>query len=516
VKIEGMSIMGMHLSRLVLVVVASHALACSADIHYVSKTGSNEFPHTSPRTAARSIQDAVDAAEYGDIVDVAPGEYVQQVTLKDGIILWGWGGDATVIRQPKAAIYAVGGAEDVQIRDLSVAAPAGDPLRPRPFWPPGISLGPHGNQLVIDCALSGKFQAAIQCEGQTPGSPIIIKRTVIEGACQGVLLSHAVCAIDACVVRDCAIGVRAQDSELSMARTTLQQSGARLEGSRAKIYNCAFVGRGIGGWAYDLSLCNSLVCGDYAGISTDYFTTLRVLNCTVTANELGIFVAAWADIWVQNSIVWGNGPGSSPNGGAGIQIEGGHVTVRYSDVQGPFPTHSDGQPSAVWPGDGNIAADPLFRDAQNLDFTLTPGSPCIDSCPNFWPCLGGCYGCEFTFTAPFVDLDGGPRGLYGGGAQRWDSPAIDMGAYEFSLSMIEPAEGGAMTLTWSSVSGRTYSVYYSDDLLNWHLAQPNVLSEGDWTTSWTDAEGSGTPLPPWQAPLRFYRAVENVEGSQPW
>ncbi len=119
--------MGRYLSTSVALVAISHALTCSADVHYVSKTGSNEFPYTSPWTAATSIQDGVDAAQHGDIVDVGPGEYVEQVTLRDGIILWGWGFDVTVIRQPeelpKDAPYAVRGTEDVQIRNLKVAAP---------------------------------------------------------------------------------------------------------------------------------------------------------------------------------------------------------------------------------------------------------------------------------------------------------------------------------------------------------------------------------------------------------
>lgn len=83
-----------------------------------------------------------------------------------------------------------------------------------------------------------------------------------------------------------------------------------------------------------------------------------------------------------------------------------------------------------------------------------------------------------------------------------------MGAYEFWLTRVDSAEGPAMTLTWSSVSDRSYCVCYSDDLLGWHLAAAGVPSAGDWTTSWTDTEGSGTGIPPWLVGKRFYRVVE--------
>ena len=63
-------------------------------------------------------------------------------------------------------------------------------------------------------------------------------------------------------------------------------------------------------------------------------------------------------------------------------------------------------------------------------------------------------------------------------------------------------------LIWSSRSGVTYSVFYTDDLPTWHLAEENVPSESDTITFWTD-DGSETGLPPTLAPRRFYRVLEN-------
>ena len=46
-----------------------------ADVHYVSDDGGDVYPYSFPATAAREIQDALDAAEPGDTVRVLPGMY---------------------------------------------------------------------------------------------------------------------------------------------------------------------------------------------------------------------------------------------------------------------------------------------------------------------------------------------------------------------------------------------------------------------------------------------------------
>jgi len=87
------------------------------------------------------------------------------------------------------------------------------------------------------------------------------------------------------------------------------------------------------------------------------------------------------------------------------------------------------------------------------------------------------------------------------------SLTVDMGAYEFYINRLEPIPGRAL-LTWSSLSGKTYSILYSHDLLNWHTAIDSFPSFGDTTTCWVD-DGSLTGLPPSLAPNRFYRLLEN-------
>jgi hypothetical protein len=89
------------------------------------------------------------------------------------------------------------------------------------------------------------------------------------------------------------------------------------------------------------------------------------------------------------------------------------------------------------------------------------------------------------------------------------SLTVDMGAYEYYVNQLQTDDAaGTVTLTWSSLGNRSYSVFYSDDLVAWHLADENVLSDGYATTSWID-DGSKTGTPLSAAVRRFFRVVEN-------
>ncbi len=90
------------------------------------------------------------------------------------------------------------------------------------------------------------------------------------------------------------------------------------------------------------------------------------------------------------------------------------------------------------------------------------------------------------------------------------SLTVDMGAYEFYINALSPGpEPHLTTFTWSSLADKSYSIFYTDDLLTWHLAIEDFLSAGDTTTSWID-DGSLTGIAPQLVPRRFYRTLENA------
>jgi hypothetical protein len=198
-----------------------------------------------------------------------------------------------------------------------------------------------------------------------------------------------------------------------------------------------------------------------------------ILNCTITQNtEEALIFEPEAPPTVRNCILWGNGTGT---------VSLPRENVSYSLVSDPNLAGIN----------GNILADPQFVNPDKADFHLLPASPCIDA----------------GFNAPDLpetDIAGNPRIMFGG-----KSLTVDMGAYEYYIIQLNIGPGGNETiLTWSSLASKSYSVFYSEDLLTWHLADGNVPSSGDETTSWVD-DGSKTTLPLSLVSRRFYRVLEN-------
>jgi len=120
------------------------------------------------------------------------------------------------------------------------------------------------------------------------------------------------------------------------------------------------------------------------------------MNCTFSSNEAGtgggMFNDASSTATVTNCILWGD----TPN-----EIDGDAAAVTYSCVQGGYT------------GNGNIADDPSFVDAENGNLRLSLGSPCIDT--------------GFAADgAPSTDILGVPRP---------QGTGFDMGAYEYYVPL---------------------------------------------------------------------------------
>lgn len=177
------------------------------------------------------------------------------------------------------------------------------------------------------------------------------------------------------------------------------------------VSNTAYV---YGGGVYFSTLSNCVLSGNSAGNSGGgaYFGTL--LNCLITGNSAASDGGGAEYSWVNNCTVVGNSAGSI-GGGVYYNCNVYNSIVYFNTA--PYGNNwydnsvtFDNSCTTPSPGTGanNISSAPIFVDAANGNYRLSPGSPGID---------GG----DTLFVQGAVDLDGNPRIIEG---------TVDMGAYE--------------------------------------------------------------------------------------
>ncbi len=119
-----------------------------------------------------------------------------------------------------------------------------------------------------------------------------------------------------------------------------------------------------------LQVLNCLIKGNNNGVDSYGDGQSSIINCTIVENNInhGICYAirGGMPVIVNNCIVKDNG---------NQQIEK-NVVVSYSDI-------SD-DTDHIWPGVGNINADPLFADANNSDYHLLSQAGRWDSAAEQW------------------------------------------------------------------------------------------------------------------------------------
>src|SRR6185436_18240212 len=69
-----------------LVPFATHSLGAASANYYINPTGSDTNNGTTAATAFKSIQKAIDLAQPGAMITLAPGDYMQDVhSVRDGL-----------------------------------------------------------------------------------------------------------------------------------------------------------------------------------------------------------------------------------------------------------------------------------------------------------------------------------------------------------------------------------------------------------------------------------------------
>jgi hypothetical protein len=454
--------MKFHLNTMVAGLAAFWCIQAPAAELYVSLNCTNpQPPYTDWSIAATNIQDAINAANTGDLIMVSNGVY------QTGGQLFGSGSNRVVVSKA-ATVQSVNG--------------------------PAVT--------IIQGASS------MRCAYVT-NNAILTGFTLQGGIDWGMSGGGVYCASQSATVSNCVV-----------VGNTGTDAGGIYSGT---VDNCIIESNSassFGGGGYLGTYNNCLLVGNsaaYGGAAAGSGEPMVLNNCTVAGNSassgggglasLSGFRGAYLP--VTNCIVVGN---VAPDGSNYLADSPSEMPMSYCCTQ-PLPLS----------GTGNFTNDPAFVNMAGGNFHLQSNSPCINAGDNAY--------------AAALDLDGNPR-MVGG--------TVDIGAYEYQtpvsltsyawlqqyglpiaayidttdldgtgftvyqdwiagLDPTNPASVLAMTsliatnnsisgvtVSWQSVSNRTYYLQRCSDLTaSFATVQSNLVGQAG-TTSFTDTTATNS------------------------
>lgn len=346
--------------------------------YYVnSATGSDGNLGTSPGKAFKTVRKALTVATLpNDMIRLAPGDYSQAT------------GELFPLSVGATRIVGEGGAEVTRILgsgdDLLIDARNPDDPAGSVFTLDGVSLvggrtgvrlNSHAHLFAValgEVTISGMSQDGIECHADATGGD--------EGQTSLFLTSVR--------ITDCLRGISIDStsptlpSSVSIYASRFERNGIGLnlsafggdvtaQATLSRFEDQTLVGvRGIaisgGRAALDLSGC--LIARNAVGVELGSFSSqseLSLRTCTITgSSEVGVRTNDMPDpptaTTLVDTIVWGNADDLALDGPLDAQ----------------FSLAGDGD---LGTRNGNLAADPLFRNAAAGDYRLSWGSPAIES-----------------------------------------------------------------------------------------------------------------------------------------
>jgi len=410
-----------------------------------------------------TIQQAIDSARTGDIIEVTAGTYT------------GSGNWDIDFRGKRITVRSTNGPQST-----TIVCGSGH----RGFY---FHQGETSDSVLSGFTIrGGRFSGSntlgggIYCE---EAGPTIVNCVVEECsaglgggiACLGGRPALLSCTIQNCSATSAGSGVYLFDTEATLAGCTISSNSGSARGGGAY---CS-------GVSLDTTFSNCVIANNRAvaggGILAERFTgwgqqcRLSIANCTILENRLtstgsaGGVDAGDADVAIRNSIIWNNdGTGVAPFFA---------VDVSYSNVQGDY-----------W-GEGNVSADPEFADS---DCHLSDGSPCIDAGDPSSPAAG-----EPSPNGGRIDM-----GAFGGTVEAAKSPRsilhvdntrIQPGSYATIQEAIDRARDGDIILVWPGVYEEEIS-FQGKAITVQSAADAAVLTGPNHACSFYMGEGAGSVL----------------------
>ena len=359
-----------------------------------------------PRDFA-TIQEAIDFAAYGDIVEVSPGTYTGDGNWDIDFL-----GKTITVRSaagPKQTIIDCTGHEghrgfyfhrgegpDSVLRGFTIigALVSGSEIPPdhaswssSPTHPVGGGIYcEFSSPSIIDCVIKQCSTELGGGIGSVGGAPAIIDCTIEQCRAGGLGPAESggygagiglIRGSDARIV-NCTINRNVGYYNSHGAGVYCWQSGALLANCDISFNNAQgnIEGGGIyfGGSSTNVVLERCIISNNTAeaggGIFASSLAYARVTNCTIADNRLsypqmslgGGIHSVGSDIVIRNSIVWFND-------GTAVLLHdpASYSSVLYSNIEGGYPGYE------------NIDTDPLFASAETGDYHLQNDSLCIDA-----------------------------------------------------------------------------------------------------------------------------------------
>jgi parallel beta-helix repeat protein len=335
-------------SAALLMVSITGAATANAATRYVSKTGVDANDGSSWATAKLTVQAGLNAAASGDQVWVALGTYVQCITLKDGVALYG---GFAGIEDPATFDPAD---RDLMANKTILDGNQGGSVVTSPS---GATAATRIDGFTIRNGIgasSGSFRygGGIYCSNS---SPTIANNTITGNSASGNWYCYGG-------------GLYCSNSSPTIVNNTITSNSA--SGSPGSSY-------GYGGGIY---------CADYSNPT--------IANNTITDNIAssaggGLYCSASSPM-IANTIVAFNSSGIYRTGSSGTMVPRsncvfGNVAYNYSGLTDPTGSN------------GNISADPELGDVVYGSFHISPDSPCRDA------------GDDTMVQSGWLDMDGQAR-----------------------------------------------------------------------------------------------------------
>ena len=394
-----------------------------------------------PRDFA-TIQQAIDAASYGDIVEVSPGTY-----KGDGNLDIDFKGKAITVRSSsgperttidctaneghRGFYFHRGENRNTVLRGFTIRGallsgseiPSDNSWSPSPAHPIGGGIYcEYSSPSIIDCVITQCGAELGGGIGSVGGSPLIIDCTIERcqaggfgqaqsggfGAGIGLTKGSDARIVNCIIERNIGFdksfgaGVYCWQSRLMLSGCDISFNNAQGNVKGGGLY--------CGGSSAQATLERCIVSNNNAeaggGIFSDSNARVNITNCTIADNTYSGVHADASYIAIRNSIVWYNGGSSVSLGGSLLSNP-----VRYSNIEGYYS------------GQGNIDSVPMFA-SRGSDYHLRSnlgrfdsGSWVIDSFSSHSPCIDAGDPQDPIGAEPFPNNKRINMGAYGGTRQ---------------------------------------------------------------------------------------------------